>query len=289
MNTLNSAFYNKAWQEEREEASLCKKAKDTTKWQAFWDQYSKTYLEISKLLIPLNKELIKSWEKEGLIERSSRVLDIGCGPGPLALPLSERVSEVVALDTSEKMLAMLKEEAIERGIENLTYVQEDWRDLKGAEEYDLVLASNSPAIHNQKTLEKMNQFSRHYCLYICYATRVGSPLRSLLWKRILGEKIQGKTFSIKYPFNILYCEGYFPRITFVDQGYIHRQDIDEAFKNYQAYFRIFGREGQDVDNTIKKSISSMAHGGIVEEKIQYKLGIMWWSSIENKKRGEGVS
>lgn len=282
MKTLESEFYNKAWQEEREEASLYQRVKDASRWQIFWDQYAPTYQEISKLLIPLNEKLVQSWEEEGLIHGSSRVLDIGCGPGTLTLPLSKRVGEVVALDTSKKMLDLLKEEAMERGLENLKYVQKEWEEIEEVKEYHLVLASNSPAIYNQKTLEKMIQVSRHYCLYMCYVTKVSSPLRSLLWRRIMGEELTGRTFSIIYPFNILYSEGYFPHITYVDQEYTYRLEVQRAWKNYSAYFQIFGKKGEGVERLLEETISSMAHRGLIHETISYRLGVMWWSSQEKR-------
>jgi ubiquinone/menaquinone biosynthesis C-methylase UbiE len=45
----------------------------------------------------------------------SRVLDLGCGPGTLAIPLSRRVAEVVAVDPDAGMLAEGKRLAAERG------------------------------------------------------------------------------------------------------------------------------------------------------------------------------
>ncbi len=55
-----------------------------------------------------------------------RVLDVGCGPGRLALPVAERIGpegEVVALDTSAEMLSRLEERRLARGLSNVRAVR----------------------------------------------------------------------------------------------------------------------------------------------------------------------
>lgn len=62
-----------------------------------------------------------------LVERASvtegmRVLDAGCGPGRLTLPLARRVGvggEVVALDVQEGMLDRVRRRAAEHGLSNI--------------------------------------------------------------------------------------------------------------------------------------------------------------------------
>ena len=54
------------------------------------------------------------------------VLDVGCGPGRLALPLAERVGDsgqVVAVDIQAGMLDRVREKAKAAGIENVELVQ----------------------------------------------------------------------------------------------------------------------------------------------------------------------
>jgi len=62
-----------------------------------------------------------------LLERASvtegmRVLDAGCGPGRLTIPLAQRVGgggEVVALDVQEGMLDRVRRRAAEHGLSNI--------------------------------------------------------------------------------------------------------------------------------------------------------------------------
>lgn len=95
------------------------------------------------------------------------VLDIGCGPGTLALPLAARVEQVTALDYSEGMLQQLQERAREAGLSNIRALhrawEDDWSDLPV---HDLVVASRSTTVDDlDAALRKM---ARHARLRACF-------------------------------------------------------------------------------------------------------------------------
>jgi SAM-dependent methyltransferase len=59
------------------------------------------------------------------------VLDVGSGPGRFALAIAPRVAEVVALDPSKAMLAILRREARRRSLTNLRTVEGRWPEAAG--------------------------------------------------------------------------------------------------------------------------------------------------------------
>lgn len=61
--------------------------------------------------------------------RRTTVVDVGSGPGRFALALAPRVAEVVAVDPSAAMLAMLRREARRRGTSNVRTVEGRWGDV----------------------------------------------------------------------------------------------------------------------------------------------------------------
>jgi SAM-dependent methyltransferase len=81
------------------------------------------------------------------VQPEDEVLDIGCGPGTLTLPLAKIAKTVTAVDTSSGMLQTLKKEAENNGLQNITYVNKFWRDAEVgvdiADRYHVVIASNS--------------------------------------------------------------------------------------------------------------------------------------------------
>ena len=61
-----------------------------------------------------------------------RVLDLGCGPGTLAIPLSRLVGEVVAVDPDAEMLAEGRRLAAARGRRNIRWLQSRAEDIAPA-------------------------------------------------------------------------------------------------------------------------------------------------------------
>ncbi|HVP95756.1 class I SAM-dependent methyltransferase [Methanoregula sp.] len=102
---------------------------------------------------------------------STRVLDIGAGPGTLAIPLAPRVKEITAVEPGAGMIAALEDRAGKEGIRNITMVRKIWeevdpvRDLDGP--YDLVIASLSLTMHDiREAVLKMDAAScGEVCLY----------------------------------------------------------------------------------------------------------------------------
>lgn len=91
------------------------------------------------------------------------VLDIGCGPGVLSVPLAARVAHVTALDPSTAMLALARQHAGEKGLENLRYINSTWEDARSEDlgEFDHVIASYSLGMPDiAAALLKMNNVAR---------------------------------------------------------------------------------------------------------------------------------
>jgi len=98
------------------------------------------------------------------INRDSRVLDIGAGPGTLAIPLAALAKEVTAVEPGAGMVEILSNHVEDRGIRNITCVQKRWEDIDLSRDmnlpYDVVIASLSLTMHDiREALSKMNAAS----------------------------------------------------------------------------------------------------------------------------------
>lgn len=63
------------------------------------------------------------------LDQSARVLDLGCGPGTIAIPLSHAAAEVVAVDPDAGMLGEGRRLAAERGRNNIRWVHAKAEDI----------------------------------------------------------------------------------------------------------------------------------------------------------------
>lgn len=74
------------------------------------------------------------------------VLDIGCGPGTLTIPLAHKSLSVTALDISSEMLKRLRINAGKNHLNNINYLNTTWQDAFAdgqLENHDVVVASRS--------------------------------------------------------------------------------------------------------------------------------------------------
>ena len=118
------------------------------------------------------------------LEGVRTVLDIGCGPGNLAVPLAQRVEKVTAIDFSEGMLERLRARAAEAGVGNIEARHLAWADeWEGVEAADLALCSRAMDFANLRAcLAKMDRMAKKRCCLILHAGKsyLGEDVMRLL-------------------------------------------------------------------------------------------------------------
>lgn len=196
--------WNQLWQEARQQKSWKKKKKTD------WDKRAATFA----------KRNIDSGYAEQFIQLMQldpqwRILDIGSGPGTLALPLSSRVRAVTAVDFSPAMLAELDRRIVEAGIKNIRTVQACWTDdwqQQSIDRHEVAISSRSMSVYDlQGALEKLNSWATHK---VFIADRVGSgPFDPDLFSALGRDFDPGPDYI--YTVNLLYHMGIHPKIDYI--------------------------------------------------------------------------
>lgn len=93
---------------------------------------------------------------------SHSVLDVGCGPGTIALLLAPHMRSVVGLDYSPVMLEQLVHNARRLGLSNVTPLERAWEDdWSGVPVCDIAVASRSGMVPDlAEALAKLNAHAR---------------------------------------------------------------------------------------------------------------------------------
>ncbi len=98
-----------------------------------WDETlyegSAAYYAQGRMPYPL--ELAEALRDELSLDGTGRLLDVGCGPGPLTLLLAPLFAEAVGVDADGAMLAEAERRATDQGIENVEWVQRRAEELPG--------------------------------------------------------------------------------------------------------------------------------------------------------------
>jgi len=183
-----------------------------------------------------SKELASSMQKSSYVEEfisrmdivgDEVVLDIGCGPGTLAIPLAKRVKHVIAIDFSKDMLRELEDFAAREGVSNITTFHLGWDDdWSVLPRVDISVASRSVEVKDiNAALEKLNTQTKKAC-YITY--KAGGSFVDMEILGYIGKKIVTEPDFWYIPL-LLYKEEYLPRIDYIasERGSIKHANAEE--------------------------------------------------------------
>lgn len=82
--------------------------------------------------VPYPAALVDLLVAECNLDRTGRLLDLGCGPGSLTVPLAAHVERVVAVDPDEQMLAEGERRAGSSGVSNIEWVHSRAEELSAS-------------------------------------------------------------------------------------------------------------------------------------------------------------
>ena len=177
----------------------------------------------AKVLDPKKKqkrmdEIFALLDEVGFRAEGSRVLDIGCGPGAISIPLARAGAEVTSLDISYKALEYLKANAEREGL-SIEPIEASWwtadiDELGLRNKFDLVVVSATPSVKDLETFERMIACSRKFCYYSHFlpggrGQADDEVLRTIL-KKESPRPSRSSMSGFMYNFMYLYLNGYRP-------------------------------------------------------------------------------
>lgn len=187
-----------------------------------WDDKSKEMAQSMQ-----NSSYVEEFISRMDLDGDETILDIGCGPGTLAIPLAKKAKQVIAIDFSQQMLKELEIYAAKEGIKNIkTYHigwDDDWSKLPIV---DIAVASRSVEVQDMdKALSKMNMQTRKAC-YVTY--KAGGSFVDMDILDFIGKTIITKPDFWYIPI-LLYKKGYLPQIDYIttQKGSIKSSNADE--------------------------------------------------------------
>ncbi|OPY28939.1 MAG: protein-L-isoaspartate O-methyltransferase [Methanocella sp. PtaU1.Bin125] len=215
------------------------------------------------------------------IRPESRVLDIGAGPGTLALPLAGLAAHVTAVEPSPGMMAVLAEHIRDGNIGNIRCVQKLWEDVDVGRDleapYDVVIASFSLGMDDLRAaLAKMDAVSSGYVYIYWFA---GLPF----WERNLAalwETLHGKPYAARPQadcvFNVLYGMGIYPNVEIYSDLHVNRYDsLEDAVRDQKKSFSV-SSAGQET--ALREFLRGRlrAEDGKLVLKGASKYAKLWW-------------
>jgi len=197
------------------------------------------------------------------------LLDVGCGPGTICLPLASRLDTVYGLDYSQGMLDALASNANLLGVSNVEPVLRAWEDdWSGIPSCDIVVASRSTSVQDMAAaLEKLNDKVRKRA-YLTHT--VGGKFVSQDILEVIGRKRVAAPDYI-YAVNILHAMGIHPRVDYIrNDAHMDTADFDDLLR------RVSWSLGKlDEDETARlRRWSERTGGSLIQTPMQWAF-ISW--------------
>lgn len=222
------------------------------------------------------------WETD--ITAASHVLDIGAGPGTLAIPFAEKASHVTAVEPAEGMCSVMREKMNEFGVKNISIVQKRWEDVDVAADlqppYDVVIASFSLGMQDiRAAIEKMMQATSKYVYLFHFAGETSWDRQwQELWPRLHGRAYQpGPKCDVLY--NVLYKMGIYPHIrTFRLEHNQPYASLDEAVSALAPQAQAESEEQKAVLREYLRGAMREENGTLVMPGSSIRVK-MWWEKL----------
>lgn len=210
------------------------------------------------------------------------VLDMGAGTGRLAVPIAGTVAHVTALDPSEGMLAILREQMAAAGRTNYSCVRMRWEDAvigSDIEPHDVVIAAFSLGFYDlAAALEKLDAAARRAVYLFWHAGEWRSPGEMALYKTVFGEEaaMQKGYPDYIFPVNILHDAGIYPNVRIYPAAWDTVYDsVEDAARTWAAMHNPDLEELSPVREYFSRTLRRDESGKYVETAVR-RTAVVWW-------------
>lgn len=265
----NDIDWQLLWENSREAKSWkSKNAKDWNKKSASFAQRTRHSPYVDQFLKAIG------------VDQNTTVLDVGCGPGTLAVPYAQKAYRVTAIDYSEGMLSQLEEFAREQNVQNIKTVkcswQDNWEEMQIGR-HDLVIASRSMNINN--LAEGIQKLDRHAKKQVVIADRIApSPFDPDVFAAIGRDFNSGPDYI--YTMNMLYQFNIHPRIHHIElPGELCFPSMDDAVQSYKWMFRDLSEEEEQKLTAflLSRILKKNDEGIVVKRNYPQRWALLSWT------------
>ena len=219
----------------------------------------------------------------GVVGPSSRVLEVGSGPGTFVIPFAKRVAHMTAVEPAEGMIRMMQRDAAEAGITNYDIIQKIWQDvdtpaIRGS--YDLVITSTVIWMFRDilQQISRMEEAARGYC---CVVESAGSAhgFEKNLWHSIMDDKPYPAYPGYPLIYNILYQNGRIPQVRMIQARTV--RSFDMLMNVYRIFYSLYTEITPEVEKKIRSALHVESRSGLHERS--YHAAVVWWDPKEPRE------
>ncbi|MFQ5860326.1 MAG: class I SAM-dependent methyltransferase [Dehalococcoidia bacterium] len=239
----------------------------------FWRPFaSHFWLDPYRKDDPVLNRLIQEVQPEGT------VLDVGGGAGRFALPLALRCRHVTVVEPSQSMVELLRQEALEADMQNLSIVQGAWEGVE-LQPAEVVLCAH--VLYGVEEVEpfvrKLDSHARDRVLILMFVDSPQSHL-SPLWKRVHGEE-RVTLPGLRELLPVLWEMELYPSLEMVHtsgpQMYETWEGAREEFRR-RLYVKPGTAKDRRLETAMEKLLDRTPDGLVIRGTPSRHLGLLLW-------------
>lgn len=247
-----------------------------------WDGHAKMYNMMAEMEREYTLNQVNAFETSA----TDTILDIGCGPGRITVPMAKRAKSVTAMDSSHPMLDTCMENVQAAGLNNVEPLFLDWHKAVKGENlhmHDIVICSRSAAMYD---IKKLSSFARRIAAVVIWANAPWIPvildrLFAGTWEseeRRIQRKDTDRIVGYNIIFNMVYDLGYEPNVHIVTDGFAKDFDSLEAAYDYLSQLRKIAPGKESIFRKNADEFLSKNENGGVTFRIETRTAVIWWET-----------
>jgi len=240
-----------------------------------WETSSRTYTVNNYKKI--RDDILYELNDRKILNKKRTLLDIGCGPGTYAIPLSSHLKSIECLDSSHGMLARLLEECDKNNVENITTTFADWNTYVPSKKQDIAFTSLCPPTNSPESILKMEKCAKHDCVYISSAN-ADSKISKALWKKVC-KNYSFEGYNTNYPFQFLKEMGRSPELKmFTDKLAVDRS-LEDAIDDEVKRFKNYAGTAEELHNAVREVLTDFSQDSRIITESEIRVGLLVWSPL----------
>ena len=178
----------------------------------FWERRARGFHRTTKDTVGRDPFYLRLCEK---VSSHTSLLDVGAGTGRFSLALAPLVDSIIAVEPNAAMLGFLCQDAADKELRNITYVQTTWQEAPDNLKADIVICSHVvyPIREIEPFLSKLQEASIQSCYIYARATHIDA-LTADLWQHFHHDERRLPP-SYLHVLDVLYEMGIFANVELV--------------------------------------------------------------------------